>query len=54
MSNPLRSPEDYELFLHTLVEQFPVVRHSTLTFVRRGATLARITGALSLTTNFAW
>jgi len=44
MSNPLRTPEDYKLFLYTLVEQFPDVRRSTVTFVRRGATLTRVTG----------
>ena len=30
MSNPLRTPEDYELFLYTLAEQFPFIRRSTL------------------------
>jgi hypothetical protein len=44
MSNSLRAPEDYELFLYTLTEQFPVVRRSTVTFVRRGASLARVAG----------
>lgn len=46
MNNPLRTPEDYELFLYTLTEQFPSVRRSTVTFVRRGASLARIAGEL--------
>ncbi len=46
MNNPLRTPEDYELFLYTLTEQFSSVRSSTLVFIRRGATLARITGEL--------
>ena len=46
--NPLRSPEDYELFLYTISEQFPAVRHSTVTFVRVGATLARVAGELYL------
>jgi hypothetical protein len=46
MTNPLRTPEDYELFLYTLAEKFPSVRSSTVTFVRRGATLARVTGEL--------
>ena len=44
--NPLRTPEDYELFLYTLTEKFPSVRHSTMTLVRRGASLARVTGEL--------
>jgi len=26
--NPLRTPEDYELFLYTLGERFPSIRHS--------------------------
>ena len=42
MNDPLRTAEDYELFLYTLVDAFPSVRHSTLTFVRRGASLARV------------
>lgn len=46
MSNPLRTPGDYELFLYTLTEQFPSVRHSTVTFVRRGVALARVVGEL--------
>lgn len=46
MSNPLRTLEDCELFLHTLTEQFPSTRHATLTLVRRGATLARVAGEL--------
>ena len=33
MNNPLRTPEDYELFLYTITDKFPSVRHSTLTFV---------------------
>jgi uncharacterized protein DUF6516 len=47
MSNPLRTPEDYELFLYTLAEQFPAVRRSTLTLTRRGASLARVAGELT-------
>jgi hypothetical protein len=46
--NPLRSPEDYELFLYTMTEQFPAVCRSTVTFVRVGATLARVAGELFL------
>ena len=47
MSNPLRTPEDYELFLYTLADQYSVVHRSTVTFVRRGASLARVAGELS-------
>jgi len=46
MSDPLRTPEDYELFLYTLTEQFPSIRRSTVTFVRLGASLARVAGEL--------
>ena len=46
MNNPLRIPEDYELFLYTLTEQFPSVRRSTVTFIRREASLARVAGEL--------
>ena len=46
MSNPLRTSEDYELFLYALTDQFPSVRRSTVTLIRRGATLARVTGEL--------
>jgi len=47
MSHPLATPADYELFIYTLGEQFPAVRRSTVRFVRRGATLARVFGELS-------
>ena len=46
MSNPFRTPEDYELFLYTLVEQFPSIRRSTVTLIRRGTSLARVAGEL--------
>ena len=46
MNNPLRTPEDYEIFLYTLADRFPPVRRSTVTFVRVGATLARVSGEL--------
>lgn len=42
----LRSPEDYQLFLYTLGERFTSLRYSTLTFVRKGASLARVSGTL--------
>ncbi len=46
MNNSLRTLEDYELFLYTLTEQFPAIRRSTLTLVRLGVSLARVTGEL--------
>ncbi len=44
--NPLRTSEDYELFLYTLTESFPSIQRSTVTFVRRGTSLARVAGEL--------
>ncbi len=44
MKNALRTAKDYELFLYTLKEQFPSIRRSTITFVRRGVSLARVIG----------
>ncbi|MEZ4620732.1 MAG: hypothetical protein R2867_35205 [Caldilineaceae bacterium] len=46
MTNPLRSDQDYELFIYTLAEQFPSIHHTMLTFVRRGAGLARVAGEI--------
>ncbi|MGH7596674.1 MAG: toxin-antitoxin system TumE family protein [bacterium] len=46
MNNPLRTIEDYELFLYTRREQFTSVRRSTVTLVRMGASLARVSGEL--------
>lgn len=46
MSTILRTSEDYELFLYTITEQFPSVLRSAMTFVRRGASLARVAGEM--------
>lgn len=44
MTDELRTLGDYELFVYSLTEQFPIIRASTLLLIRRGATLARVTG----------
>jgi hypothetical protein len=46
MNNPFRTPEDYELYLYTLAEEFPFVKHSTVTFIRLGSSLARVAGEI--------
>ena len=46
MTDPFRSSEDYELFLYSLAETFPSIRRSTVTFVRRGHSLARVSGEI--------
>jgi hypothetical protein len=51
MSNSLRTSEDYELFLYTITDQFPSVRRSTVTLIRRGATTARVTGEIYFNSN---
>lgn len=50
--DPLRSFEEYELFVYSLAERFPSVRSSTLVCVRRGATLARVAGELQFDHEF--
>lgn len=46
MSYALRTPEDYELFVYTLTDQFSSVHESKLVFVRRGATFGKVAGEL--------
>lgn len=52
MTNVLRTSEDYELFLYTIKEEFPSVLHSSVTMIRRGATLARVSGELGFELDF--
>lgn len=47
MKNPLRTPQDYELFLYSLADHYPSILRSTITFVRRGGTIARVVGELN-------
>ena len=46
MNNDFHSPEAYELFIYTVQQKYRSIRWSTLCFVRRGSTLARIAGDL--------
>lgn len=46
MTEPFRTPEDYELFLYTLRDKFPAVLNTTIVFIRLGASLARIAGEI--------
>jgi hypothetical protein len=46
MSNSLRTPEDYELFIYGLADKFKSIRQSTVTLIRLGASLARVAGEL--------
>ena len=42
--NPLLSLADYEQFIYTLLQQFPSIRRSTLTVIRRGVHVVRVIG----------
>lgn len=42
--NPLRSLAEYEAFVYTLAQRYPVMARSTLVVVRRGATIAVVRG----------
>ncbi len=46
MNNPLSTAEDYEFFLYTIQDHYKSIKKSTFTFVRRGASLARVAGEL--------
>lgn len=46
--NPLRSLPEYERFVYTLQQRYPSIRHSTLTVIRRGRAVARLTGKLEI------
>lgn len=46
MNNPLRTPDDYELFIYSLPGQYAGIVRSTVSFVRVGATLAKVTGEI--------
>ena len=46
MNNPLRTPEDYELFIYSLAKNFSSIQRSTITFIRKGVSLARVAGEL--------
>ena len=48
MSSSFRTPQDYELFLYTLIEQIPSIARSTIVFVRVGASMAKVSGELFL------
>lgn len=52
MKNPLHSVEEYELFLYTLQDEFPSIKHSTLVLVRRGISLAKTAGEIHFDKGF--
>jgi hypothetical protein len=52
MSHPLRTPEDYELFIYSLPEQYGSIRQSTVTLVRLGSTMGRVAGEIHFDREF--
>ena len=46
MKNPLQTIEDYEFFLYSLQESFPLIKQSTVVFIRRGVSLGKSTGEI--------
>lgn len=52
MTDPFRTPEDYELFIYTLRDHFSGIQHSNLAFVRKGSTLAKISGEIHFENGF--
>lgn len=49
--NPFQSLREYEVFIYTLPQQFPVVRSSTLIISQRGRFTAELRGELVLADN---
>lgn len=52
MSDVLRTVEDYELFIYSLPAEFPGIQRSTLTLVRHGMSLARVSGEISFANGY--
>ena len=46
--NPLQSLPEYEQFVYTLPQRYASIRYSALTVIRRGATIALLTGTVEL------
>jgi hypothetical protein len=45
--NPFQSLSDYEAYIYQLTSQFAVIQRSTLVLIRRGATVAVVSGELN-------
>ena len=50
--NPLRSLTEYELFVYTLPQRYPVAMRSTLVVIRRGAEVVIVQGEIELPQGF--
>jgi hypothetical protein len=50
--NPFQSLRDYEEFIYTLLQHFPVVVSSTLVVAHRGARMAVVTGEINFPNDY--
>lgn len=50
--NPLTSLPEYELFVYQLQQKYPIIQRSTLVVIRRGASVATVTGEVEFTQGF--
>ncbi len=49
---PFHSLREYEVFVYTLTERFPVLHHSTVVVAQRGRRFAEATGELALANDY--
>jgi hypothetical protein len=52
MTTVLQTIEDYELFLYTLQDQFTSIKRSSIALIRKGASLARVSGEIFFAREF--
>ena len=50
--NPLQSLPEYENFVYSLPQRYPIIQRSTLVLVRRGAAIAVLHGEIELTAGY--
>jgi hypothetical protein len=50
--NPLESLVEYERFIYQLQQEYPLIRRTTLVVIRRGASIAVLSGEVSLPGGF--
>lgn len=52
MTDPLRTIEDYELYVYSISTSFDEIQRSTLTLVRHGTSLARVAGEIEFSNGY--
>lgn len=46
MTSPLASPADYETFIYSLPDRYPVIERSSLVYIAQGARVGKVEGML--------